>query len=445
MIAMKKYKTEREKEKEGTFQEGVDKRVGELKGGYEDKLRRRKTGWVAKHIIGAGETSDVQAEVELQQEKKKLAEVRMKEAEAGKIINSATGQTYYEKQVDGTWKDRSGNLVAEDRVKTAVSGVTDEEEKNLQTKLKKAKRSDDIAKAYAEGGGNLVLGAIPAVFTAVKREGTTGTMSEEYTNKQVQEKKDSMKDDSESKVMSTLVNEQANVYERMASLMTAMDKGWASVDDVTKHLETLKEKIDSGVGGSWNNKKLAGQLDVLKDKNYKSLTTMFKNLAVTGTKGELARRTVKDRLADGTYTLKNLGGDAIKQIGTEIGSGLKMGSFIKQFKDLDDAKKEAVKTSLTNAGTDESLQRLARVTDMDKAFSGNSKESELKTNFLQSLSMADLKEIVESKNEAQIKAIAKALSGGTSGLSESVQRTLESESGVAREVRSAYGISNSNV
>ena len=284
------------------------------------------------------------------------------------------------------------------------------------------------------GAGALAGGVgIPVVGQTIKDAGKDDLdLTTNYITKQVGDKKEEMKLNNGDTVLATMDDATKSTFVRSAAAMEAMSRKLINL----KTAQRKREEINTTFGGD---KKLMGQVDALLDKNYPGATKPFVDLKSSNLADKAkAERLVEEQYEDGSHTMKDIDGKSLALSIDQLSEGLKTSKFISQFKELNDGKQSAVIRALQGSNNYKAQEKLAHVTNINTAFGPGASANKKK--FTQSLTLAQLNDVLKSGKAERIKALQDAVAINKSNLSQVVQNQLGNrKNGIARSVSGDLG------
>ncbi|PIT93510.1 hypothetical protein COU00_04000 [Candidatus Falkowbacteria bacterium CG10_big_fil_rev_8_21_14_0_10_43_11] len=249
-----------------------------------------------------------------------------------------------------------------------------------------------------------------------------------YRSRQIDDSRNENKNEDNETILATMDDPSKSVYVRAAAAMEATSRKIVDLDTAKRKREQIGKDMH-------NDKRVMGQFDAILEKNYAGATKLFKDLESTANPKdqEKADRTITQRYADGTHTMRELDNGSLKQSIKQLASGLKTNTFTRQYKDLSDEKKGVVKSALQGQDTYEAKEKLAFVTNVDSAFGT---DATAKDRFIKNLTYDQLKDIIDAGDEEQKKALIGAVGKDLNKFSDSINNRLsKAASGAAKEIK----------
>ena len=378
------------------------------------------------------------------------------------------GDWAYDKDTD-KWKHKTtGQTMSHEAMETNVKRTTEQLNSDVMSKdieatqLRKKQAKVDKAVKYGLVGVGAVAGAMtgglagvgigaavglgaPKLGQKVAEAGTTDlNIASNYKTKALSEAKDKMKYESNEGVIATMDDSSKSAFVRTAAALEAMDRKLLSLDQV----KAKKEEIAQSMGGKdskgdWKDKKIGSYVENTMEKNYVGATKTFDELDSSDeVKKQKARRTVMDRVEQGTYSLDSMDTGSLEKSMDLLATSLKAGAFVKQYDGLkDSSKKDAIIDALKKSESFGAKEKLGRIKNLDLAF-GNDQAGKQKA--LGNFSFDDLTEVFRKGTKEQQDALKSAVANiqPNERLStfKNAQNQLQNSSPQSRTMRENLGI-----
>ncbi|NTW22299.1 hypothetical protein HGA34_01990 [Candidatus Falkowbacteria bacterium] len=310
--------------------------------------------------------------------------------------------------------------------------------------------------ALAASAGLGAVAAAPMAYGSLGEMGkrfkgagkTDGNLVSKFRIEQITKAKGDMKDDNHGTVLANINDESKSAFVRLAAVMEAMDRHLLSQQDVNRYRNIFQGKLGGpnvapdAAAQPWADKKINSRFEAIVDKNYKGASLGWHTAQdQTPGKQDDARRaqlSIQDDFASGDVKLKDLGVDALRDSINQLALGMKNGQFVKEYKDLNPAKQQALIDALDRNTTYEAKAKLAFVTNIQRAFRNDQAGA---TRFMQGLSVKQIKEIFEEESDpAKTNAIRSAVGGDQNNLSQNVRLYINGNSAAAQQMRADLGV-----
>ncbi|NTU98529.1 hypothetical protein HGA64_00770 [Candidatus Falkowbacteria bacterium] len=294
-----------------------------------------------------------------------------------------------------------------------------------------------LAGLGAANTGNIAKTVGPKIRRQDIDTGYQGIMDKIATSN-VSTARSNMKDHSNSEVLSTMDDTSKKAIVRMAATMEAMSRGLLSTKKVLEMRSTLQDRLGGtskadnnylGDAKGWGDKQLGSQFEALVDRHAKGASRLVDQSKLkdpaTGDFTRAAREAqheMQQNFNNGTYKLSDFSPSDHSDIAQQIADGMKMGSFIKEYKELPSNIQKSIDTAMKSNGTTKALEKLARVRNFTEAYGpGAADTNPAKLAAMKSLTEEDIREILTKGSKEQRDALLEGFDKNKANLPEALQ------------------------
>jgi hypothetical protein len=356
--------------------------------------------------------------------------------------------------------DKKGNFAGtvnyadRDQIYSENGGVTAQDLENkeitLSQKREKVARYEKYARwaitgASAMAGGfalpSVLLGAGAGALAAQTGIGigrglsTAGEqdlkLGRNYKADQVEARRKDFKELGNDELTAKMDDYTLDKFSRIAAAMEALSRGILSKSMAQRKKNEILEL-------SGRDAKMAKNLDTELQKNYIDLSKNFTDLADI-TKRDKAQLKIGGDVASGKIAMKDLDPKSLNAMAARFADTLSKSRFVSQFKDLAAGQQEAITNALkTSATTYNQREKLAGITDVNKAFAGAIPGD--KEKFIGKLSTREIQDMIDNNEADKITALKSSLNGNDTLLAASVKAALTGNGSRATQLRNALGL-----
>ncbi|MFH1413132.1 MAG: hypothetical protein ABIG10_03870 [bacterium] len=430
---------------------------------------------------GIGEEFRIKKEKYDDMSQKKIDDIKIKNISAGEV--KLLGANYEFDSKKNEWKDSLGGTVSEkdmsklikkdsleNDIKTTEAGYdksikqNEQEAKNFE---KKQNVANKVGKYGLIGGGALTgvatfgagfWGALAAAAGAsagnslgqVKELKKSGEMEknrvQDYLQSKIDNERSKIKDSDDIEVLNGMDDKTKTPVEQMAYVEEAMFRNKLDSEQEGKYREKFKKEFGGSVKGKedekglWNFNKLGSKFEKLTTDGASRQYDRAYSKKSDPEVAERERNNIQREYQTGERKMKDVDLNGLKLSIEELARGLKPGKFIKEFKELDKSRQDAIIRALKGSDSFDARSKLAGVTDIKTAFAGMkdvNKAKEYREDYVKKLKPEDINDAVTKGTEESIDALKDYINGDNMKVSESV-RTLDSPT--ARSARKRLGI-----
>lgn len=301
-----------------------------------------------------------------------------------------------------------------------------------------------IAAGMAAGPGG-VLGALTALWGGaaglhvqgfgekIKNAGKTDlNMASNLNVKQINAEKDAMKLDSSEKVLKAMDDSSKNSIERIAATMEAISRGLLTDQQALRKHKEVSETFG-------NDRKVMAHFEGLLEKHNKGASRMFRDLddASDPKKQKQAERDIRQGFMDGSLDMKSLDNTTMARSINMLAQGMKTGTFLSKYKDMTASQQAAMVRALKGSTLPAAREKLAHITDIHTAYPKGSADA---VNFVKTLNLDKINEIMTKGTAAQQKALQDTVAGLATNLGDTVQDAISKGTKAGNDAKAALGV-----